>query len=78
MKSKSTTRSSQVTRSDIKLVGRYVVIAFFMYLSWFIVQPNFIASVKGLGDIGIGAIYTSILGALAYIVKTNWTSAPKE
>lgn len=67
-----------MTRSDIKLVARYAVIAFFMYLSWFTLQPSFIRDIKGLGDIGIGAIYTSVLGSLAYIIKSNWTSAPKE
>jgi len=68
-----------MTRNDIKLLGRYSVIGFFMYLSWFILQPNFIKEIKGLGDIGIGAIYTSVLGSIAYIVKTNWsTSIPSE
>jgi len=65
-----------ITRSDIKIAGRYVVIAFFMYLSWFILQPQFIKDIKGLGDIGIGAIYTSVLGSIAYIIKTNWSTAP--
>jgi len=67
-----------MSRADIKLIARYVVIIFFGYLSWFILQPPFIAGVKGMGDIGIGAIYTSILGALAYIVKTNWSTTPEE
>ena len=65
-----------MNKSDIKLIPRYAVIAFFCYLSWFILQPTFIANVKGMGDIGIGAIYTSILGALAYMAKTNWSTAP--
>ena len=63
-----------MTRNDIKIAGRYAVIAFFMYLSWFILQPNFIREIKGLGDIGIGAIYTSVLGSIAYIVKSNWST----
>jgi len=68
-----------MTKSDVKLLGRYSVIGFFMYLSWFILQPSFIKEIKGLGDIGIGAIYTSVLGSIAYIVKTNWsTSIPPE
>jgi len=65
-----------MTKVDVKLIGRYAVIVFFCYLSWYILQPAFIADVKGMSDIGVGAIYTSILGALAYIVKTNWSTAP--
>lgn len=67
-----------VTRSDIKIGGRYVVIICNMYFSWFILQPSFINSIKELGDLGIGAIYTSILGSLAYIVRVNWSTAPSE
>jgi len=63
-----------ITRSDIKVGARYLVIAFFMYLAWFILQPNFIKEIKGLGDIGIGAIYTSILGSIAYIIKSHWST----
>ena len=75
MRLKNTIRSLQViTRSDIKIAGRYVVIAFFMYLSWFILQPDFIKEIKGMGDIGIGAIYTSVLGSIAYIIKSNWST----
>jgi len=65
-----------ITRNDIKVIARYFVVAFFLYLSWFILQPNFIKEIKGLGDIGIGAIYTSVLGSIAYIIKSNWTSKP--
>ena len=75
MKLNDIIRSLQViTRNDIKVAGRYCVIAFFMYLSWFILQPPFIKDIKGLGDIGIGAIYTSVLGSIAYIIKSNWST----
>jgi len=46
-----------VNRADIKLIARYLVIGYLGYLAWFILQPQFIAEVKGMGDIGIGAIY---------------------
>jgi len=65
-------------RNNIKLLARYLTIIFFGYLSWFILQPEFINNIKGMGDIGIGAIYTSVLGSIAYIVKTNWSTAPEE
>jgi len=65
-------------QSDIKLAARYLTIIFFGYLSWFILQPEFINNIKGMGDIGIGAIYTSVLGSIAYIVKTNWSTVPEE
>jgi len=37
-----------VSRVDMKLIGRYAVITFLYYLSWYILQPTFIADVKGM------------------------------
>jgi len=66
-------------RTDVKLIMRYVTVVFFLYLAWYILQPKFLTSVKDIGDIGIGAIYTSILGSAAWIIKANWsTSMDKE
>ncbi len=68
-----------ITRSDIKVTARYAVIVYVCYLAHYILQDTFIRDIKGLGDIGIGAIYTSIFGTLAYLAKSNWsTPVPNE
>ena len=56
----------------IKLGLRYVVILFIMYLAWIVIQPAYAQGLKDLGDIGIGAIYTSVFGALTFVLKSNF------
>jgi len=55
-----------------KLVLRYLVIGFIMYLAWLIVQPGYAKALEGIGEIGIGAIYTSVFGALTFVLKSNF------
>jgi len=56
----------------IKLGLRYIVIGFVMYLAWTIVQPGYAKELAGIGEIGIGAIYTSVFGALTFVMKSNF------
>jgi hypothetical protein len=65
-----------MSRNDIKLIARYIIIAYFIYLSHFIIQPDYINSIKGIGEIAIGAIYGSVFGVLGWVVKSNWSTAP--
>jgi len=59
-------------KEDVKLALRYIVIGFVMYLSYTVVQPGYIKYLSGIGDIAIGAIYTSVFGALTFVMKSNF------
>ena len=65
-------------RADIKVVARYMIIAFFMYLAWNITRPDYLQQIKDVGEIAVGAIYTSIFGVLGWVVKSNWSTTPSE
>ena len=65
-------------RSDIKVVARYIIISFFMYLAWNVTRPDYLQQIKDVGEIAVGAIYTSIFGVLGWVVKSNWSTAPSE
>ena len=63
-------------RHDIKVFIRYLIIAFFMYLSWDITRPEYLVAVKDLGDVASSAIYASVFGVLGWVVKSNWGTSP--
>jgi len=63
-----------ITRSDIKLILRYVPIIFILYIVWFILQKPFIKEINGWSDIAKGLIYTPILATLGYMLKWNWNT----
>ena len=65
-----------MTKQDIKLVVRYLIIFFFIYLAWNITRPSYLQEIKNIGEIAIGAIYTSIFGVLGWVVKSNWGTKP--
>ena len=56
-------------KENIKLVARYVMMVFVMYLAWSIVQPEYLSKVKDLGEIAAAAVYGSVYGALTMLWK---------
>ena len=63
-------------RSDIKIIVRYTIIVFFIYLAWNMTRPEYLKQIKDVGEIAVGAIYTSVFGVLGWVVKSNWSTTP--
>ena len=61
-----------VKRTDIKLLVRYVVLGYFMYLAYDLVQPEYANKIKDIGEIATSAIYGSVFGALTFIIKSHF------
>ena len=56
-------------RSDIKLLVRYIVLGYFMYLAYRLIQPEYANDIKDIGEIATSAIYGSVFGALTFVMK---------
>jgi len=67
-----------MSNGTVKLIARYLVLVFFMYLANMIVQPGYANSIKDIGEIAVSAIYTSVFGVLGWVVKSNWSTAPSK
>lgn len=65
-------------RYNIKMGTRYIVLGFFMYLAYQIVQPGYANAIKGIGEIATSAIYGSIFGALTFILKSHFETKAEE
>lgn len=59
-------------RQDIKLIARYVILAYLMYLCWYVLQPDMIQMLKDLPDIAAGVIIGSPYGALTLVLKYHF------
>ena len=64
-----------INKSDVKIIVRYMIIAYFAYLSYIIIQPDYVNSIKSIGELAIGSIYGSVFGVLGWVVKTNWSTS---
>ena len=58
--------------SKIKLTARYVVLGFFMYLAYTMVQPGYANAIAKVGEIATSAMYGSVFGALTLIIKSHF------
>jgi hypothetical protein len=67
-----------MSKQDIKIAVRYAIILYFCYLAWDVTRPEYLQEIKSVGEIAVGAIYTSIFGVLGWIVKSNWSTTPSE
>jgi hypothetical protein len=43
-----------------------------MYLSYDITRPDYANSIKDIGEIATSAIYTSVFGALTFVIKSHF------
>jgi multisubunit Na+/H+ antiporter MnhF subunit len=59
-------------KANVKLGARYVVLAFFMYLAWLIVSPEWINNVKGIDAMTLNVIVGAVFGALTLILKSHF------
>ena len=67
-----------MTKADIKVGLRYLIIAFFIWLAYDITRPSYIQQIKGLGEVGVSAVYASVFGSLSWIIKSNWGTSPTD
>jgi len=58
-------------RADIKLLIRYIILAFFMYLAWMVVSPAWIINLKGADHMTINVIIGAVYGALTLVLKEH-------
>ena len=65
-------------RSDIKLLVRYIVLGYFMYLAYRLIQPEYANDIKDIGEIATSAIYGSVFGALTFIIKGHFETKVSE
>ena len=56
----------------IKIYARYVLLLFFMLLAYTIIQPEYVVKIKDVGEIATASIYTSVFGALTFILKSHF------
>ena len=61
-----------IDNPNVKLFARYVVLGYFMYLAWELVQPDYANQIKDIGEIATSAIYGSVFGALTFIIKSHF------
>lgn len=60
----------------IKLITRYLIILFFMYLAYTITRPEYLQVIKGLDSVVGASIYSSVLGVLGWVVKSHLETKP--
>jgi len=65
-----------MSKKDIKIAVRYIVIFYFLYLSWNMTRPEYMDNLKDYSEILLSVIYGSVFGTLGWIVKSNWTTTP--
>ena len=59
-------------KDNIKLVARYVVLAFFMGLAYKITDAEYAAKIKDVGEIATSAIYGSVFGAITLVIRAHF------
>ena len=65
-----------ITRADIKLGVRYVVLMFLSYLAYLVVTPEYLNSIKELDSMIVSAVIVSVFGALTLVLKANFDTKP--
>lgn len=67
----------------IKITARYIILAFFMYLTYYITRTEYVIAIKDIGEVAVSAIYVSVFGALTLVLKSHMktkisTKEPKD
>ena len=60
----------------IKLAARYIVVAYFMYLGWYITRPEWVIAIRDDSGIAMGIVYGAVFGALTLVYKSHLETAP--
>jgi len=58
--------------TNVKLLARYIVLGYFMYLAYELVDPVYANQIKDIGEIATSAIYGSVFGALTFVIKSHF------
>jgi hypothetical protein len=59
-------------KSNVKLTIRYVVLAFFMYLAYWTITPEYLVQLKEYPKEIIIAINIAVYGALTLVLKAHF------
>jgi hypothetical protein len=62
----------------MKLIARYIMIAFFMYLSYHVTTHSWLSSVKDLDPMTINVVFVSVFGALTMVLKAHFDTVPTD
>lgn len=65
-----------MSKQDVKIVVRYIIIFFFIYLAWDITRPEYLQQIKDLSGIAASSVYGSVFAVLGWVVKSNWSTIP--
>lgn len=67
-----------ITKQDIKLTIRYIVLVFIMYLAYMISSPEWLLEVKELDASTISVIFGSVFGAFGWVLKSHFETTPSK
>jgi|SaaInl8_200m_RNA_FD_contig_31_2810581_length_720_multi_7_in_0_out_0_1 hypothetical protein len=67
-----------MTEKKVKIVARYVLLGFFMYLAYVITGSGYANEIKDVGEIAVSAIYASVFGALTLVIKSHFETKPSK
>jgi len=60
--------------TNLKLLARYIVLGYFMYLAYDITRIEYAQGIKDIGEIATSAIYGSVFGALTFVIKSHMST----
>jgi len=64
--------NNKLTKENIKLFARYVVLAFFMFLAYKITDSGYANNIKEIGEVATSAIYGSVFGAITLVIRAHF------
>jgi len=68
----------KMSRTDIKLIIRYLVIMYLLYLATKIIQPEWLNSVDYLSGTALSVLVGSVYGALGLVLKAHFKYGPNK
>ena len=64
-----------MNKADIKLIARYVVLGFIMYLAYTVSSAEFITQVKDVDPMTLNVIVGAVFAALTLSIKSHFTES---
>jgi len=61
----------------IKLTGRYVILFFLMYMSWYVMNPVWLNTVKNMNTMMLSILVGAPYGALTLVLKQHFKTKIK-
>ena len=66
----------------IKLIARYIIICYLLYLTWIVISPEYVKSLKEASPVSTGpvgvlqVIISAVFGALTLVLKFHFETKP--